>query len=232
MTMSTVRNTFAGIGARMSSATSRMSVNSTVSGFKAGNGNAFGEMVMDDTYGDFMDLRDPFASPPPTSTVAIVPPLPSVAASQRKKKSRSKVGVILGNEVLDAIDSGYGAGMGQVDDATRKKINAWGKLPVPVRSFSPVPSAGSGNAPSGSKRHSFIISGRIVGKPSSAASHSRKHHHHKKERRTRKTTLPSMAGALAASKPGAEDADFGLEEALLSQRLLNRLVSDGWEGRV
>jgi hypothetical protein len=35
----------------------------------------------------------------------------------------------------------------------------------------------------------------------------------------------------AASRVGEEVADFGIEETLLSQRLLKRVDADGWENR-
>ncbi|KDR74972.1 hypothetical protein GALMADRAFT_248792 [Galerina marginata CBS 339.88] len=215
MTMGTVRNAFAGVGARMSNATMRMSVNGNGvvgSGMgKLGSGNAFGEMIMEDGDGDFMDLRDPFASPPPAS----------------------KITTSLGNAgdnvlMIDAAsgrrtEGGNVAGGGTGGAGVRRRMSTWGKLPMPARSFSPVPSAGSSTT-AGSKKNLNAVARavRIVGKPSA---------HRKHKKRSRKSaTLPSMTTALGAMNM-KEDADFGIEEALLSQRLLSRLDNDGWESR-
>ncbi|PPQ82459.1 hypothetical protein CVT25_007257 [Psilocybe cyanescens] len=222
--METVRSTFASVGARMSSATSRMSVTSSAgASLRGGGGHGFGEMIMEHIDGDFMDLRDPFASPPPASNIATVA-VPATTIPSKKSSGK--------NRGSEREKNGAGNdGAEKVPDALKRKMNTWGKLPMPVRSFSPAPSAGSGNASSsGAKRHSFVNGRpvvRVVGRPSSV--HHRKH---KKERRSRKATLPSMASAMGPLKAGAEDADFGLEEALLSQRLLNRLDSDDWESRM
>ncbi|KAF8894352.1 hypothetical protein CPB84DRAFT_1294641 [Gymnopilus junonius] len=211
MTMGTVRNVFAGVGARMSSATIRMSVNGApaVNGSrksKAGLGHGFGEMVMEAGEGDFMDLRDPFAPPPPSG--------------------RNKVDGEI--ERLWEIDSGLVHGPGGLnvpgDEAgvtgPRRRMSSWGKLPMPARPISPALSAVNGNVSGASTKKTIIGSAqraaRIVGKP------SRKH----KKKSRRSAMLSSANGGI---KPGEEDEDFGLEEALLSQRLLNRLDADGWE---
>jgi len=205
-TMDTVRSAFAGVSARMSM---RTSMHSTATGSTKGgtpNGGNFGETIAEDRYGDFMDLCDPFASPPmPVSTIPIAPVV---------KKKPSKHGSVT-REVGDNswVDSSILEG---IEELGTKKMSAWGKLPMPVRSYSP-------NLGTSSKRHSGngrVAVVRVVGKPS---------RRHKKDRRSRKSTLP---GSSTKPQSLAEDADFGLEEALLSQRLLSRLDAHGWESRV
>jgi hypothetical protein len=75
MNMGTVRNAYAGVGAKVSA---RMSINSASTRSSAGPAAASSTVVssvgmgtgigMD---GDFMDLRDPFASPPPYKIVSV-----------------------------------------------------------------------------------------------------------------------------------------------------------------
>ncbi|KAH9484913.1 hypothetical protein JR316_0001815 [Psilocybe cubensis] len=216
--METVRSTFAIVGARMSNATSRMSVtSSTGASLRNGGGHGFGEMVLEDIDGDFMDLRDPFASPPPASNIATV----AIPSSLQGRKHSGKVPRGDGDVDRNVLEEA---------DALKRKMSTWGRLPMPASTSA----AGNGSSTvSGTahKRHSFVNGRpvvRVVGKPSSG--HHRKH---KKEKRSRKVTLPSMSSAMGPVKVGSpEDADFGLEEALLSQRLLNRLDSGDWESRV
>ncbi|KAF8971195.1 hypothetical protein BDZ97DRAFT_1346228 [Flammula alnicola] len=217
-TMDTVRSAFAGVGARMSSATARMSVNGGAGGStRGGLGSRFGETVMEDSDGDFMDLRDPFASPPPATSKLL---------GGMMKNRKSGTGAAKEGDnflVIDSYEPEDVDGRGR-----RMMMSAWGKFPMPVRSLSPIPSSGAPSTAS-VKRNSKGTT-RTEGKPATG------HRKHKKEKRTKKSTLPSMANALSSAKAGTlragdEDADFGLEEALLSQRLLRSLDSDHWEGR-
>ena len=211
MRLSAVRNALAGVGARMS----RMSVNSsTPSTMRGGPGCTFSDMVMETNDGDFMDLRDPFASPPAAAT--LVTPTKKTLKNGAKAKE--------GDNFL-VIDA-YGPNDVEGGDG-RRRMSAWGKLPMPTRPFSPA-----GTSTVGTKRNTNS-SNRSSRSGAKAAIGHRKQ---KKEKRARKTTLPSMASALGAMKGvalriGEEDADFGIEEALLSQRLLKRLNADGWESR-
>ncbi|PPQ97583.1 hypothetical protein CVT26_002311 [Gymnopilus dilepis] len=214
MTMGTVRNVFAGVGARMSSATIRMSVSGspTMNGSargKAGLGHGFGEMVMEAGEGDFMDLTDPFAPPPPSL------------------RNKVETGIErfweFNSEAVQEVGNGYPATGQASATGPRRRMSAWGKLPMPARPSSPALSAVNGSrSETSSKRN--ILSGahrtvRIVGKP------SRKH-----KKKARRSTV--LAATTTNIKANAEDADFGLEEALLSQRLLSRLDADVWEIQV
>ena len=98
---------------------------------------------------------------------------------------------------------------------------------MPVRTLSPVPSSGGASAATGAPKRGTKAANRL----SRGKGGVRKA---KKEKRARKATLPSVGAALAAAKAagarsGEEDADFGIEEALLSQWLLRRLNSTEWE---
>ena len=182
MKMGTVRNAFAGVGAKVSA---RMSINSAST--RSSAGAAASDTVapsvgmgMDDIDGDFMDLRDPFASP-----------------------------------------------------QSSKLVNAWGRLAIP--STLPLP----GTTPETSNGG---ISSEIANRKKAHSYHGERRKH-KKEKRDRKV-VDTTAGVLvetnsslhgyglsAPCSAGEEDADFGVEEALLSQRLLRRLdsVSFEWE---
>jgi len=210
--LSAVRNAFAGVGARMSS---RTSVNSNAPSPMRGDlGSRLSDMVMETNDGDFMDLRDPFASPPAAAT--LVTPTKKTLKNGAKAKEGDNFLVIGPNDV----EGGDG----------RRRMSAWGKLPMPTRPFSPAANPGASTVGAKRNTNSSNRSGRSGAKV--AAGHRKQ----KKEKRARKTTLPSMASALSAMKGvalriGEEDADFGIEEALLSQRLLKRLDADGWESR-
>ncbi|KAF4620867.1 hypothetical protein D9613_000189 [Agrocybe pediades] len=195
-TMDTVRNAFAGVRLSM-----RASMHSTAAGSTKGTASV-GEKITEDRYGDFMDLCDPFASPPMSaSTIAISPVV-------RKKTSRhGSVARDGGSKVDEAISE-------EAEEQVERKMSAWGRLPMPARSNSPGPSS---KRPSSGGR----VAVRAVGKP------SRKH---KKDKRSRKSTLPGLTPKPPLN--ALEDADFGFEEAVLSQRLLSRLDAHGWESRV
>jgi hypothetical protein len=214
MRLSAVRNALAGVGARMS----RMSVNSNApSTMRGGPGCTFSDMVMESNDGDFMDLRDPFASPPAAAT--LVTPTKKTLKNGAKAKE--------GDNFL-VIDA-YGPNDVEGGDG-RRRMSAWGKLPMPTRPFSPA--ANPGTSTVGTKRNTNSSNRSSRSGAKAAVGHRKQ----KKEKRARKTTLPSMASALGAMKGvalriGEEDADFGIEEALLSQRLLKRLNADGWESR-
>ena len=184
MKMDTVRNAFAGVGAKVSA---RMSISSASTRSSAGGVTTASnpvassvEMGMDDIDGDFMNLRDPFAPPPP-----------------------SKLG------------------------------SAWGRLPIPPSSTLHLPAETSNG------RTSLEIANR-----KKAHSYHGERRKHKKEKRERKgggggviaagvlvETNSSLHGygLSAPCSAGEEDADFGVEEALLSQRLLRRLDSVSFE---
>ena len=182
MNMGSVRNAFAGVGAKVSA---RMSINSastrSSAGATASNTVASG---MDDIDGDFMDLRDPFASPPPSKLVSM-------------------------------------------------NMNAWGRLPISSSTL-PLP----GTAPEASI--GGVVSSEVTNRKK-AHSHHGERRKYKKEKRARKVavttaaagvlveTSSSLHGYSAPCSAGEEDADFGVEEALLSQRLLRRLDSVSFE---
>jgi len=200
--LSAVRNAFAGVGARMSS---RMS--NVPSMTRGGPGSTFSEMFMENSDGDFMDLRDPFASPP-AAAVVVTPTKKTPKKGARAKKGDNFL-------IIDA----YGPDDMECGDGKRR-MSAWGKLPMPTRPFSPAANPGAKRNTNGS-----IHSGRSGAKVAVG---------HRKQKKERRARLPSMASALGAmkavaSRVGEEDADFGIEEALLSQRLLKRLDADGWE---
>ena len=183
MKMGTVRNAFAGVGAKVSA---RMSINSasTRSSAGAAASNTVAPSVgmgMDDIDGDFMDLRDPFASPPPS-----------------------------------------------------KLVSAWGRLPIPTSSTLPLP----GTAPAPETSNGSIS--LEVANMKKAHSYHGERRKHKKEKRACKVDVNAGVlvdtnsslhgyGAAAPCSAGEEDADFGVEEALLSQRLLRRLDSVSFE---
>ncbi len=111
----------------------------TSSGTAAHGTGAFegGEvMIMGDRYGDFMDLRDPFASPPPT------------------KLKRNPNGYVReGLMNVDSLDDGHGACyedvfVGSTGGHSRgefgRRMSAWGKLPVPMKEYSNL-AGGMGN---------------------------------------------------------------------------------------
>ena len=175
MKMGTVRNAFAGVGAKVSA---RMSINSASTRSSAGAtaSNTVVGMGMDDTDGDFMDLRDPFASPPPSTLVS-----------------------------------------------------AWRRSPIP--STLPLP----GTAPETSNRGGASLE---IANRKKAHSYHGERRKHKKEKRACKVavtagvlveTNSSLHGYSAPCSAGEEDVDFGVEEALLSQRLLRRLDSVSFE---
>ena len=212
MKLSAVRNAFAGVGARMSS---RMSnVPSTTRG---GTGSTFNEIVMENDDGDFMDLRDPFASSPAAAT--LVAPTKTLKNGARAKEGDNFL--VIDAYGPDDVESGDG----------RRRMSAWGTLPMPTRPFSPA-AANPGTSAVGAKRNTNSSNRSSRSGAKAAVGHRKQ----KKERRAKKTTLPSMASALGPmkgviSRVGEEDADFSIEEALLSQRLLKRLDADGWESR-
>ncbi|KJA27621.1 hypothetical protein HYPSUDRAFT_74656 [Hypholoma sublateritium FD-334 SS-4] len=224
-TMDTVRSAFAGVGARMSSATSRMSVTSSVVATQQREGIPQAvSAIAEDSDGDFMDLRDPFAPPPPATTA-----LPK-AVAKRAKGTRQWDNFL----VIDAYEpeeaeagAGVGGGVAKGARARRRRMSAWGRLPMPARALSPVPSSGGASVATGAPKKGTKAANRL----SRGKTGVRKT---KKEKRTRKATLSNVTGALASAKAagsrsGEEDADFGIEEALLSQRLLRRLNSTEWE---
>jgi len=189
MKMGTVRNAFAGVGAKVSA---RMSVSSASTRSSAGGGGATARNTVassvvgigmdDDIDGDFMDLRDPFAPPPPS-----------------------------------------------------KLVTAWGIPPSPTLPLpAPAPETSNGG-----------ISLEIANRKKAHSYHGERKKHNKKEKRDRKGGgVIAAAGLLLETNPsslhgyglsaapcsaGEEDADFGVEEALLSQRLLRRLDSVSFE---
>ena len=239
MNMGIVRSAFAGMGAKVSA---RMSINSasTRSSAGAAGGNAAASkmgMGMDDIDGDFMDLRDPFASPPPSKLGSVF---------RGGDHTGGGVGDFWGSErAMSSLGGGSGAGAAGYDDddsvevgitrristtsggKRRVNMNAWGRLPIP----STLP--GSAPATSSTSVASLVASRKKV--------HSQHGERRKqKEKRARKIAAPpgnvvlvetnsSLHGYSAPYSAGEEDVDFDVEEALLSQRLLRRLDSVEWD---
>lgn len=224
--MDTVRSAFAGVGARMSSATSRMRVTSSVVATpqRGSIPQVVNAMIAEDSDGDFMDLRDPFA-PPPLATTA----LPKAAAKSAKGTRQWDNFLVIDAYEPEGVETAAGAGGGAAKGARtrRRRMSAWGRLPMPARTLSPVPSSGAASVATGVPKKATKATNRL----SRGKGGVRKT---RKENRTRKATLSNVTGALTAAKAagarsGEEDADFGIEEALLSQRLLRRLNSTEWE---
>ncbi|KAF5328705.1 hypothetical protein D9619_011713 [Psilocybe cf. subviscida] len=222
ITMGSVRSAFAGVGARMSSATSRMSVTSAA-GVSMRNGQRAGAGEGTDDDGDFMDLRDPFASPPPAfgkvKTHGTVKNS-NLFAPSGPKFSEDFLSV---NEVQGEEEGMTTQKETVIDGNDRRRMTAWGRLPMPARQISAATSNRSSYT-------STSKSSRATGKTSTV---NRKQKRESREKRTRKTsalsTLSRTAAGSAGSKGDTEDVDFGLEEALLSQRLLSRLDAIAWE---
>jgi len=233
----TVRSAFAGVGAKVSA---RMSINSASTRGSAGAaaGNAVASsmgMEMDDFDGDFMDLRDPFASPPPSKVTSVFRGGDYAAGgggdfwiSERAMSSLG--GGAAGYDDDDDVEVGVGRRISSVSGGKRRvNMNAWGRLPMP----SILP--GSAPETSSSSVSSLVASRK---KAHSHRGDRRKY----KEKRDRKAaaadsdvlgeTHSSLHGYTAPSSAynaGEEDADFDVEEALLSQRLLRRLDSIEWD---
>ena len=244
MNMGTVRNAFAGVGAKVSA---RMSINSastrssagaaassnTVASTTAGMGIGIG---MDGIDGDFMDLRDPFASPPPCKLVSVFRGGDHTGGGSDfwvSERAMSSLGGGLGVAKYDDDDSvevGITRRISSISGGKRRvNMNAWGRLPIPSTLALP------GTAPETSNGGDSSVVGSNMKKAHSHHGERRKH----KEKRARKVaatagvlvveTNSSLHGYSAPCSAGEEDADFGVEEALLSQRLLRRLDSVDWD---
>jgi hypothetical protein len=189
---------------------------------------------MDDIDSDFMDLRDPFAPPPPSKLVGMF------RGGDHTGEGASDFWV--SERAMSSL--GGGARMTEYDDdddddsvevgitrrisggKRRANMNAWGRLPMPCSL--PLP----GSAPEASRD----CASSVFANRKKAHSHHGERRKHK-EIRARKVaaagvlveTNSASDGYSSAYNAGEEDADFGIEEALLSQRLLRRLDSIEWE---
>ncbi len=193
-------------------------------------------MIMGDSYGDFMDLRDPFASPPPTKV-------------KRNPNGHVREGLMN----VDSFDDGHGACyedvfVGSTGGHSRgefgRRMSAWGKLPMPMKEYSN--SAGGMSNRGVGLNHalpSTTSAGRSGGAQRRNAAHPMvKSRRSRKERRTRKSSMLGVVKNTTGSKVGIsgkgtkvlgdEEVNFDIEEALLAQKLLKRLDDDWWEGRV
>lgn len=247
MNIGTVRSAFAGVGAKVSA---RMSINSASMrgsvGVVAAAGNPVGSslgMGMYDGDGDFMDLRDPFASPPPFKLANVFRGGDHTGngdfwVSERAMSSLGG-GVATGYDDDDDAEVGIMRSMSSVGKR-RVNMNAWGRLPMPSTSALP----GSEPGTSGSTCVASLVASRK--KAHSHHGEGRKH----REKRARNTTASDVVGSCVLGETNAssslhgytsaplgssavyqagEDADFDVEEALLSQRLLRRLDAVEWD---
>ena len=248
MNMGTVRNAFAGVGAKVSA---RMSINSASTRSSAGaaaSSNTVASSVgmgvgigigMDDIDGDFMNLRDPFASPPPSKLVGVFRGGDHTAGvgsdfwvSERAMSSLGGGAGVAKYDDDDSVEVGITRRLSSINGGKRRlNMNAWGRLPIPSATL-PLP----GTVPEASNGgDSSVVASNIK----KAHSHHGERRKHKKERRARKVAATpgvlvveansSLHGYSAPCSAGEEDADFGVEEALLSQRLLRRLDSVEWD---
>ena len=232
MNMGTVRNAFAGVGAKVSA---RMSSNSASTrgsaGIAAGNTVAPGVGMgigMDDIDGDFMDLRDPFAPPPPSKLVSPLRGGDHTGGGSDFWVSGDGGAAVAEYDDDDSVEVGITRRMSSITGGKRRaNMNAWGRLPMP--STLPLPES----APEAS-------SGSVSLLVAKAHSHHGERRKYKKDKRARKVAAAAGNGVLVernsslhgynlAYNAGEEDADFGFEEALLSQRLLRRLDSVEWD---
>ena len=231
MNMGTVRNAFAEVGAKVSA---RMSSNSALTRGSAGiaAGGTVAPIVgmgigMDDTDGDFMDLRDPFAPPPPSKLVSLLRGGDHIGGGSDFCVSGDGGVEVAEYDDDDSVEVGR---MSSITGGKRRaNMNAWGR--VPMRSTLPLP----GSAPEASSGSVSLL----AAKPHCHHGERRKY---KKDKRARKSAAATAAGNgvlverdsslhgyNSAYNAGEEDADFGFEEALLSQRLLRRLDSVEWD---
>ncbi|KAF8800236.1 hypothetical protein BYT27DRAFT_7217155 [Phlegmacium glaucopus] len=238
MNMGTVRNAFAGVGAKVSA---RMSINSASTRGSAGAaaGNAVVSsmgMGMDDFDGDFMDLRDPFASPPPSKLANVFRGGDHTGGGGDfwvSERTMPSLGGAMGYDDDDDVEVGFTRRISSVSGGKRRvNMNAWGRLPMPSPTLLLLDSAPGTSSASVSSS---------VGSRKKAHSHHGERRKHK-EKRARKAaaadnsvlgeTHPPLHGYTAPPSvynACEEDADFDVEEALLSQRLLRRLDSVEWD---
>ena len=240
MNMGTVRNAFAGVGAKVSA---RMSINSAST---RGSANTASHTVapsvgmgmgIDDIDGDFMDLRDPFASPPPSKLINVCRGGDHTGGgnsdfwlSERAMSSLGGggAGVVEYDDDDDSVEVGITRRISGISGGKRRvNMNAWGRLPMP----STLPLPGSAPEAEGS---SGSVSLLVANRKKAHSHHGERRKH--KEKRARKVAAAAAAGDVLVERnsslgcnAGEEDADFGVEEALLSQRLLKRLDSVEWD---
>lgn len=234
MNMGTVRNAFAGVGAKVSA---RMSINSASTRSTASNTVASGVamgMKMNDIDGDFMDLRDPFASPPPFKLVSVFRGGDhtegggsDIWVSERAMSSLGGGAGVAKYDDDDSVEVGITRRISSISGGKRRvNMNAWGRLPTPS-----IPGAAPETSNGG-------VASDVANRKK-AHSHHGDRRKHKNEKRARKVavtaagvlveTNSSLHGYSAPCSAGEEDADFDVEEALLSQRLLRRLDSVSFE---
>lgn len=206
----------------MSSATSRMSITSAASASMR-NWQRAGACEGTDDDGDFMDLRDPFASPPPASGK-----VKTHSAAKKNANLFTPSGSRFGdnslctNEVAGEEEGPAGSqGETVIEGGDQRKMTTWGRLPMPTRQSSAATS----------NRSSYTSTSRSSRLTNKAG--KRKQKKESKEKRTRKISALSSSSKAAVSgarsRGDTEDAEFGLEEALLSQKLLSRLDAIAWE---
>jgi len=212
MKIGSMRNAFAGVGALMSHSNARN--NGTANSSANGTAPGIGEMITEDSDGDFMDLRDPFASPPPSTSKARRSISTSGSGGQNALSADPSREQPVDEELFGSGGINFGG------SGSGRKMNAWGRLPMPARMTS-IPSTPV--LASTSRRAANASGARVVGRQRS----------HRRERRTRKTTLTGLGGLKnpIGLRTADDDMEIDLEEALLAQRLLRRLDSDGWEYR-
>ena len=233
MNMGIVRSAFAGVGARVSA---RMSTNSasTRGSTSTAAGNAVSRSIgmgADDISGDFMDLRDPFASPPPSSKLNSVfrggDHGGDLWVSERAVSSLGGSAGVYDDD--DSVDVGITRGINSINRGKRRvNMSTWGRLPMPATS--PL----SGSVPGTS---SASVSSLVANRKKAHSHHGERRKH--KEKRASKASGAEGSGVLIETNSSlhgygvacsaGEDADFDVEEALLSQRLLRRLDSVEWE---
>lgn len=246
MTIGSVKNAFAGViggvfGSRTSTTTSfpqtrNMSNHPSLNTIASSTGDAMygagafegGEiMITDDgSYGDFMDLRDPFASPPPGS----VKSTPNRHAREGLMDVDSSEDGHRGYQGNVFVGSTGGHSRGEFG----RRMSAWGKFPITTKRYSNSV-GGTNNRAVGlgyalSPVSSISRSGGV--QKWGAAHPNLKPRRSRKERRMRKSStlgvVKNTGSKVGVSENvtkvlGDEDIDFDVEEALLAQKLLKRL---------
>ena len=164
-------------------------------------------IVEDDNDDDFMDLRDPFASP----RVGKVRRIPSGGCAGATRVDLSEDGDYEPCEDPLATAGGF------------KKTNTWRRSPTtPTKGYLPsVPGESDSYATySLTGTESTTYFGTLGDVPLHAKSKE-----HRKERRARKR-MQRRPIIPMTKLPVLDDVDFDVEEALLTQKLLKRLDDD------
>lgn len=215
VTIESVKNAFSGVwsGKRSGQAEVLQSpvpstTSESIGGRESLEASTLGGVVIleDDSDGDFLDLRDPFASP-------------------RVGKVLRPSGVSAGMASVDSSEDGHEELHRDVLVSTkgfRRKTNTWGRLPMSPRESSiviPRQSEGYATAYTLSGAESRAYFSRIRDVPRHAKSKEcRKGRARKRTQGDPKTLMTKL--------PVLDDVEFDVEEALLAQRLLKRLDND------